>query len=80
MAAQKKLEAGSKYASFDKDGDGIVTDEEFEMEQKLIQLENEDKKQDAQRNMAWFACLVCYFTLLLLLLQRYLDLIMLQKY
>ena len=55
MAAQKRLEAGSKYASFDKDGDGIVTDEEFEMEQKLIQLENEDKKQDAQRNMAWFA-------------------------
>ena len=55
MAAQKKLEAGSKYAEFDKDGDGVVTDEEFEMEQKLIQLENEDKKQDAQRNMAWFA-------------------------
>ena len=54
MAAQKKLEAGSKYANFDKDGDGIVTDEEFEMEQKLVQLENEDKKQDAQRNMAWF--------------------------
>ena len=44
MAAQKKLEAGSKYASFDKDGDGVVTDEEFEMEQKLVQLENEDKK------------------------------------
>ena len=55
MAAQKKLEAGSKYAGFDKDGDGIVTDDEFEMEQKLIQLENEDKKQDAQRMMAWFA-------------------------
>jgi len=55
MAAQKKLQAGSKYAAFDKDGDGIVTDEEFEMEQKLVQLENEDKKQDAQRNMAWFA-------------------------
>ena len=55
MAAQKKLEAGSKYAGFDKDDDGVVTDEEFEMEQKLIQLENEDKKQDAQRYMAWFA-------------------------
>ena len=39
MAAQKKLEPGSKYANFDKDGDGIVTDEEFEMEQKLVQLE-----------------------------------------
>tara|TARA_R100000234_G_scaffold98831_1_gene67417 strand:- start:180 stop:506 length:327 start_codon:yes stop_codon:yes gene_type:complete len=55
MAAQKKLEAGSKYANFDKDGDGIVTDEEFEMEEKLMRMENEDKKQDAQRNMAWFA-------------------------
>tara|TARA_B100001093_G_scaffold454811_1_gene464465 strand:+ start:240 stop:590 length:351 start_codon:yes stop_codon:yes gene_type:complete len=55
MAAQKQLEPGSKYASFDKDGDGVVTDEEFEMEQKLVMLENEDKKQDAQRNMAWFA-------------------------
>ena len=55
MAAQKKLEAGSKYAGFDKDGDGVVTDEEFEMEEKLMRMENEDKKQDAQRNMAWFA-------------------------
>ena len=33
MAAQKKLEAGSKYADFVTDGDGIVTDEEFEMDQ-----------------------------------------------
>ena len=57
MAAQKKLEPGSKYANFDKDGDGVVTDEEFEMEQKLVQLENEDKKEDAQRWMAWFALL-----------------------
>jgi len=55
MAAQKKLEAGSKYANFDKDGDGVVTDEEFEMEEKMMRMENEDKKQDAQRNMAWFA-------------------------
>ena len=55
MAAQKKLEAGSKYANFDKDGDGVVTDDEFEMEEKLMRMENEDKKQDAQRNMAWFA-------------------------
>ena len=55
MAAQKQLEPGSKYASFDKDGDGTITDEEFEMEEKLMRMENEDKKQDAQRNMAWFA-------------------------
>ena len=55
MAAQKRLEPGSKYASFDRDGDGTITDEEFEMEEKLMRMENEDKKQDAQRNMAWFA-------------------------
>ena len=55
MAAQKQLEPGSKYAKIDRDGDGVVTDEEFEMEEKLMRMENEDKKQDAQRNMAWFA-------------------------
>ena len=45
--AQKKLEKGSQYEKYDLDGDGIVTDEEFEMDQKLIRLENEDKKEDA---------------------------------
>jgi hypothetical protein len=53
--AQKKLEPGSQYEKYDLDGDGIVTDEEFEMDQKLVRLENEDKKEDAQRYMAWFA-------------------------
>ena len=53
--AQKKLEPGSEYEKYDLDGDGIVTDEEFEMDQKLVRLENEDKKEDAQRYMAWFA-------------------------
>ena len=52
---QKKLEPGSEYNKYDLDGDGIVTDEEFEMDQKLVRLENEDKKEDAQRHMAWFA-------------------------
>ncbi len=55
MAAQKHLEPGSQYEKYDLDGDGVVTDEEFEMDQKLIRLENEDKKEDAQRQMAWFA-------------------------
>ena len=53
--SQKKLEPGSGYEKYDLDGDGIVTDEEFEMDQKLVRLENEDKKEDAQRHMAWFA-------------------------
>ena len=55
LAAQKKLEPGSDYEKYDLDGDGIVTDEEFEMDQKLMRMENEDKKEDAQRYMAWFA-------------------------
>ena len=62
MAPQKKLEPNSAYERYDIDGDGVVTDEELEMDRRLLELEdlrsdmeNEDKKQDAQRNMAWFA-------------------------
>ena len=53
--AQKKLQKESEYAHLDLDGDGIVTDEELEMDEKIMRLENEDKKADAQRNMAWYA-------------------------
>ena len=55
MAAQKRLAKDSKYAEFDVDGDGVVSDEELAMSKEMMRLENEDKKQDAQRNMAWFA-------------------------
>ena len=55
MAAQKKLQKESQYAYLDIDGDGVVTDEELDMDERMMRLENEDKRQDAQRNMAWFA-------------------------
>ena len=62
MAAAKKLSPDSRWAHLDRDGDGVVSDEEIAMEERMIELEdlrsdmeNEDKKQDAQRNMAWFA-------------------------
>ena len=62
MAAQKRFQKDSEYANLDIDGDGIVTDEELEMDEKMLRLqdmkshmENEDKKEDAQRHMAWFA-------------------------
>jgi len=53
--AQKKLQKGSDYEKYDLDGDGIVSDEELAMEERMIDLENRDKKEDAQRTMAWYA-------------------------
>lgn len=53
--AQKKLQKGSEYEKYDLDGDGIVSDEELAMEERMIDLENRDKKEDAQRTMAWYA-------------------------
>ena len=55
VAAQKKLEKDSQYAHLDIDGDGVVTDEELDMDERMMRIENEDKRQDAQRYMAWFA-------------------------
>tara|TARA_Y100000004_G_scaffold102181_1_gene114638 strand:- start:251 stop:613 length:363 start_codon:yes stop_codon:yes gene_type:complete len=60
--AQKKLQKGSDYDKFDLDGDGVVTDEELEQAEHMMQIEherkmmeNEDQKADAQLRMAWFA-------------------------
>ena len=55
MAAQKKLEAGSKYANFDKDGDGIVTDEELGHVKEIKQTEDATRKNLAQLRMARFS-------------------------
>ena len=52
---EKKFEHETKYSKYDLDGDGVISDKELEMDEKMMRLENEDKKADAQRNMAWFA-------------------------
>jgi hypothetical protein len=52
---QKKLQKDSEFAKYDLDGDGIVSDEELATEERIIDLENRDKKEDAQRTMAWYA-------------------------
>ena len=53
--AQKKLQKDSKYDSFDLDGDGTVTDKEFELEQKMMEAERLEEKSEAQKKMAWIA-------------------------
>ena len=55
VMSQKKLEPDSKFSKYDLDGDGVVTDEELNMDARMMRLDNEDKKEDAQRQMAWFA-------------------------
>jgi hypothetical protein len=64
MAARKAktLQPESKFNNLDADGDGVITDSEMaqaeaimELEFRKVTMENEDKKADAQRNMAWFA-------------------------
>ena len=55
MAAAKTLEPGSQFEKFDADGDGIVTDEEMAAMERMLKIENDDKKEDQIRAMAWFA-------------------------
>ena len=49
---QKKLQDKSKYASYDINQDGVVSDEEFEHMAEIKRLEHDLRKQRAQRRMA----------------------------
>ena len=63
----KQLEENSKYEKLDTNGDGIVSDKEFDMKEKLILLENRDKKEDQQRYLVWFSALsVTIFIIILM--------------
>ena len=52
--AQKKLQKQSKFAEYDEDGDGIVSDEELSHVKEIKKTENELRKNLAQLRMARF--------------------------
>ena len=66
---QKKLQKGSVLAEkLDANGDGVVTDAELMMKERLVRLENQDKKEDQQRYLVWFSALsVTAFIVVLML-------------
>ena len=51
----KTISDAAPWAMADTDGDGIITEDEIALYERKVRFENEDKKEDAQRNMAWFA-------------------------
>lgn len=64
---QKQLQTHSKYNELDIDGDGVVSDKELEMAEKLTRLENNDKKDDQIRLMAWVSMVSVIILVLLVL-------------
>jgi len=50
--SQKKFQKESIYAEYDEDGDGIVSDAELAHVTEIKKLENDLRKQRAQRRMA----------------------------
>jgi 4-hydroxybenzoate polyprenyltransferase len=51
----KQLQEHSAYNQFDINQDGVVTDEELDRSEKMLQIDNMDKLADQQRIMAWLA-------------------------
>ena len=54
---QKTLEKGSIWEKADTNGDGMVTDKEMAIKERMVLLENRDKKEDQQRYLVWFSAL-----------------------
>jgi|TARA_R100000152_G_C6663149_1_gene101494 hypothetical protein len=54
---QKKLEKGSVWEKADANGDGVVSDQEMAMRERMVLLENRDKKEDQQRHLVWFSAI-----------------------
>ena len=65
----KKFEAKSRYAQFDADGDGVVSDQELSRAGEMIELELREEKAEAQKRMAWVAIIaMCAYPLISLVI------------
>ena len=65
----KKFEAKSRYAQYDADGDGTVTDQELSRAGEMIELELREEKAEAQKKMAWVAIIaMCAYPLISLVI------------
>lgn len=53
--AQKRFQNKSNFDKYDKDGDGIITDEELANMEAIEEIERLNRKQRHQRMMAWYA-------------------------
>lgn len=51
----KRLQIDSAYDAYDINNDGIVSDKELSQTQRLIDIDNKDKKEDQQRRIALLA-------------------------
>jgi hypothetical protein len=58
----------ARVYNHDLDGDGKISKEELEIEERMLRLENADKMQDQQRLMAWAAMASSIVTVIVLLL------------
>lgn len=52
---KKSLQSNSNYNKYDVDGDGTVSDDELQDMEKIETIERDNRKQSAQRRMAWVA-------------------------
>jgi hypothetical protein len=62
----KKLEVNSIYEQFDSNHDGIVTDDELNRSERMLQIENMDKLADQQRYMAWAALFLPFLIIVIM--------------
>jgi hypothetical protein len=68
----KQLQVNSHYSQFDMDADGVVSDEELNLSDRILQIENMDKLADQQRIMAWVAMFLP-FTIILLMCMPFIS-------